>query len=73
VRHAPPGFTAPYGIGCIDLAENLRIVARFDGNPERMPRPGDPVQLAVGTVAGEDTGEPVVGPVFRPLADGAGR
>ena len=73
VRHAPAGFTAPYSIGCIDLPENLRILAQLPGDLPDGLAPGDPVLLEVGVVATGETGERILGPTFRPLPGGEQR
>lgn len=64
-RTAPPGFTAPYAFALIDLPEGLRVLMRVeagDGGPIAI---GDEVVVDIGTLGQTETGEPLLGPVFR--------
>lgn len=71
VRNPPPGFTAPYVLGYIDLPENLRVMARLEGEPPPGLAPGARVVIEIGAVVSDDDGATLVGPLFR-LADAGG-
>lgn len=65
VRNPPLGFKGPYVLGYVDLPENLRVMARLDGEPPSGLKPGARVRIEIGAVATDDEGATLVGPLFR--------
>jgi uncharacterized OB-fold protein len=65
VRHAAPGFTPPYMMGVIDLAEGVRVIGRVIA-PEMGAWSKDAaVTLQAGRLGVTPAGDEVLGPVFR--------
>ena len=60
VRVAPPGFPAQYQVGVVELARDLRVLARF---ADEAPGHGATVSVRTGLVREDESGE-VMGPVF---------
>lgn len=65
VRVAPPGFPEQYDVGVVELARDLRVLARFAGEA---PGHGATVSVRTGPLRQDESGK-VVGPVF--VADNA--
>lgn len=65
VRHAAPGFTPPYMMGVIDLAEGVRMIGRVIAPDTGAWAKDAPVALQAGRLGVTPGGEEVVGPVFR--------
>ncbi len=66
VRSAPPGFTAPYAVGYVDLAEGVRLFAPIVVDRFEDLSIGMPVELAVAPVR-RDGAVDVIGYTFRPV------
>lgn len=64
VRHAAPGFTAPYVMAAIDLEEGLRVIARVLPHPTVATRDAA-VALEAGPLGKNEQGAIVIGPIFR--------
>lgn len=62
VRVSPPGFPETYWVGVVELASDLRVMARLD---DEAPPNGAVVTVRTGQLRHDDTG-PVAGPVFVP-------
>ena len=65
VRHAPTGFTAPYMMGVIDLAEGIRVIGRVVPDNDGAWSKDAAVVLQAGVLGTNPAGEDVVGPMFR--------
>ena len=68
VLSRPPGYRGdvPYGFGVVELAGDLRVIARLtEARLDRL-RPGLPVRLVVDALFTDDDGSPVLSYAFRP-------
>lgn len=66
VHQAPKGWTVPYALGYVDLADEIRVLAHIDATPERIAI-DMPLRLAVGQVGGDANGEPLFSYTFTPV------
>lgn len=69
VEVAPPGFTAPYVLGYVDLEEGPHIFTLIDVDPaasDTLPL-GTPMQLQVQGVTVDEAGHHVIGWKYRPV------
>ena len=64
VHNPPPGFEAPYCLAYVDLPENLRVMARLDGEPPPWLTPGCPVHIEIGPVGTDEEGAEILGPLL---------
>lgn len=60
IRVAPAGFPASYDVGVVELADDLRVMVRFQ---DEAPDHGAVVTVRTGHLRDDEVG-PVVGPVF---------
>jgi uncharacterized OB-fold protein len=63
VHQAPRGWSVPYALGYVDLADKVRVLAHIDV-PERALAINMPVRLAVGRVGTGPAGEPLMSYTF---------
>lgn len=65
VEAAPPGFTAPYAVGYVDLPEGVRIFSPLNGDNDTL-RIGMDLELTIGPIKEED-GVTIIGQKFSPV------
>lgn len=65
IRSAPPGFTAPYAVGYIDLLEGVRLFAQIVTDRFEDLAIGMPLELIVGPLRRSDDGIDIIGYKFR--------
>ncbi len=68
IRSAPPGFTAPYAVGYVDLPEGIRLFAQIVIDRFEDLAIGMPVELVVGPLRHADGGVEIIGYKFRPTS-----
>ena len=71
IKRGLPGFASPYALANIELEEGPTCIAQLQDWEADDLVPGRPVEFVVGQIRTDDEGNPVVGPKFKPLADGA--
>jgi uncharacterized OB-fold protein len=64
IHEAPPGFTAPYRVGYVDLSEGVRSFAHIAAG-DGAPQLGDEVELALVPIKTGPDGAPRIGPLYR--------
>src|SRR4029077_18139391 len=60
IRQAAPGFSVPYVLASVDLADGVRIIGQVEAAPTELAI-GTPVQLKVEPIGEDSTGWLVVG------------
>jgi len=68
IRSAPPGFTAPYAVGYVDLPEGIRLFAQIVADRFEDLTMGMRLELVVGPLRRTDDGVDIIGYKFRPLS-----
>lgn len=66
VHQAPKGWTVPYALGYVDLADNVRVLAHIDVALDRISI-DMPVRLAVGVVGADAVGVPLSSYTFTAI------
>lgn len=66
VHAAPRGWTVPYVLGYVDLADGIRVLAHIEGAREAV-RIDAKLRLGTGRVGTDPTGAPLMSYVFIPL------
>lgn len=64
---APVGIAAPYAYGYVELENDVRVFALFDGPDPEWFQPGRRVRPVEGVVRRDEQGRAVLGYKFRPL------
>lgn len=64
---APPGFTPPYRLGWVNLADGVRVFGRILPPDGDEPPVGGRVEVTVAVLSTTPEGEPVYGHAFRPV------
>lgn len=68
LRSAPPGFTAPYAVGYIDLPEGVRLFSQIVNCNFDCLTVGMEVELVVGPLRRTEEGVEIIGYKFRPVS-----
>jgi uncharacterized OB-fold protein len=69
IRSAPPGFTAPYAVGYVDLPEGIRLFSQILTDRFEDLRIGMPLALVVGPLRRTNDVD-IIGYKFRPAGTG---
>ena len=67
----PPGVTAPYIIGLVDLSEGPRVVSIIavkEPSPTAL-KMGDEVELIIGKTSVDEQGQDIINYMFKPVKD----
>lgn len=71
VTRGLPGFPSPYALASIELDAGPTLLAQLTDWQDRAVEPGMAVELVIGAIKSQKDGTDIVGPLFRPVADGA--
>lgn len=66
VHQAPKGWTVPYGLGYVDLPDNVRVLAHLDAPADKIAV-NMPMRLSVGVVGADASGTPLFSYTFTPV------
>jgi uncharacterized protein len=66
VAMAPPGFSAPYRLGWVDLDDGPRVFGQVIPADSDEPRIGDVLTVAASVIRTDPDGTPVYGHAFTP-------
>jgi uncharacterized OB-fold protein len=74
IRVAPAGFQQPYAVGLVDLPEGVRIMAQLEVDPSEWNRlsPGLTMELCIGVIREDESGQQMVGYKFRSAGEESG-
>ena len=67
IRYPPPGLTAPYAIGYIDLPEGVRVFSILTDWDDGSLRVGMDLELVIDKFKEDDAGKPILTYKFRPI------
>ncbi|MEE9610710.1 MAG: Zn-ribbon domain-containing OB-fold protein [Desulfatiglandales bacterium] len=67
VRYAPPGLTAPYAIGYIDLPEGVRVFSILTGWDNESLKVGMDVELVIDKFKEDEEGKTILTYKFKPV------
>ena len=70
VHAAPTGWSVPYVLGYVDLADGTRVLAHIQGASDAIAIDA-PVRLSTGRVGTGSAGEPLISYVFTPAGRAA--
>lgn len=66
VHQAPRGWSVPYALGYVDLADDVRVLAHIDAPADRLAI-DMPLRLSVGVVGADTAGAPLMTYTFTPV------
>ena len=72
VRYAPPGLTAPYAVGYVDLPEGVRVFSILADWDQGTLDIGMDVELIIDTFRVDEDGKEILTYKFRPVRQPAG-
>lgn len=67
IRYPPPGLTAPYAVGYVDLPEGVRVFSILTGWDEGSLKVGMDLELVIDKFKEGDAGKPILTYKFRPI------
>ena len=66
VHQAPKGWTVPYALGYVDLANDIRVLAHIDAPADKLSI-DMPLRLSTGVVGADASGRPLLSYTFTPV------